>query len=79
MAGTRTIGQVAGHEINLEIEDVLDKIKIKIFISRLAAAPSLPELVLRLQWMSEIKTSKNRNVRKLDRSSCWKTAQIPML
>ena len=28
-AGTRTIGQGAGHEINLEIEDVLDKIKIK--------------------------------------------------
>ena len=26
-AGMRTIGQVAGHEINLEIEDVLDKIK----------------------------------------------------
>ena len=25
----RTIGQVAGHEINLEIEDVLDKNKIK--------------------------------------------------
>ena len=28
-AGTRIIGQVARHEINLEIEDVLDK-KIKI-------------------------------------------------
>ena len=28
-AGIRIIGQVAGHEINLEIEDVLDKIKIK--------------------------------------------------
>ena len=26
-AGTRTIGQVAGHEIHLEIKDVLDKIK----------------------------------------------------
>ena len=27
--GRRIIGQVAGHEIHLEIEDVLDKIKIK--------------------------------------------------
>ena len=26
-AGRRTIGQVAGHEINLEIEGVQDKIK----------------------------------------------------
>ena len=26
---TRIIGQVAGHEINFEIEDVLDKIKNK--------------------------------------------------
>ena len=26
-AGTRIIGQVAGHKIHLEIEDVLDKIK----------------------------------------------------
>ena len=26
-AGMRIKGQVAGHEINLEIEDVLDKIK----------------------------------------------------
>ena len=26
--GRRIIGQVAGHEIHLEIEDVLDKIKI---------------------------------------------------
>ena len=26
-AGRRTIGQLAGHEIHLEIEDVLDKIK----------------------------------------------------
>ena len=26
----RIIGQVAGHEINLEIEDVLDKIKINV-------------------------------------------------
>ena len=25
--GMRIIGQVAGHEMNLEIEDVLDKIK----------------------------------------------------
>ena len=29
-AGRRTIGQVAGHEINLEIEGVQDKNKIKI-------------------------------------------------
>ena len=29
-AGRRTIGQLAGHEIHLEIEDVLDKIEIKI-------------------------------------------------
>ena len=29
-AGMRTIGQVAGHEIHLEIEDVQDKIKITI-------------------------------------------------
>ena len=27
-AGWRIIGQVAGHEINLEMEGVLDKIKI---------------------------------------------------
>ena len=27
-AGTRIIGQLAGHEINLEIEDVLDKKKL---------------------------------------------------
>ena len=27
-AGRRTIGEVAGHEINLEIEGVQDKIKI---------------------------------------------------
>ena len=27
-AGTRIIGQVAGHEMHLEIEDVLDKIKV---------------------------------------------------
>ena len=26
--GRRTIGQFAGHEIHLEIEDVLDKIKL---------------------------------------------------
>ena len=26
-AGTKIIGQVAGHEIHFEIEDVLDKIK----------------------------------------------------
>ena len=29
-AGRRIIGQVAGHEINLEIEGVQDKIKINI-------------------------------------------------
>ena len=29
-AGRRIIGQLAGHEIHLEIEDVLDKIKNKI-------------------------------------------------
>ena len=28
-AGRRIIGEVAGHEINLEIEGVQDKIKIK--------------------------------------------------
>ena len=28
-AGRKTIGQLAGHEINLEIKGVQDKIKIK--------------------------------------------------
>ena len=32
-AGRRIIVQLAGHEIHLEIEDVLDEIKIKIRIS----------------------------------------------
>ena len=36
----RTIGQVAGHEINLEIEDVLDKIK-KYFLSHVHKLPIL--------------------------------------
>ena len=59
-AGTRIIGQMAGHEINLEIEDVLDKKKYRVGVNTCLMLISISSAVFPNQGSMRSRATKKR-------------------